>query len=797
MDKSSRNKRCIIGFLIVLFSGACFGDLGDFDIIGDFILSGDEKKIYWYNGSNYWSLRANSSLATNIEWLWPADAGTGGQALLTDGTNVLSWGTSSTSAAHNLLSPTHSDTTTQSPTRGSLIYGNSTPAWDELTLGASGTILRSDGTDVSWTAFGAVLDDLNTLGAPSADGEFLVATGAGVFAYETLDTARTSLGLGTGDSPTWAGATFTNAAVIGSDSVVLQPNADAADFFQVKDAAGASVLIGDTTNRKVSVGIELDIGGHTIIQQAGDNRVHGISDDNPHLRVYSSDAEQANDYIEVFHDKVLGRIRSLTNLVINGRDVFLDATNFGFVYSLNATDCWAILVSTAQDWFHFVLHDASGNQAVITNRTNSLSDHKHPVQIDPTVFIHSDTNPNDYDDQWLSFCHNKTNAIFGIGTGYFEFGGNLVTKNFTHSDADGAGATSWTTKRERSGGEEADIFSITGSHDGIGDDQFGKIIASVNTGAGLVQALEIGSDLLATFAGNINAPSAIYNSVILTGADASPDASGEIQYDSTISGMSGGGLRWYDDDSVRLLVDLETDPSNDDYVVTYDSAADGFYMSAAGTGDVTGPGSSVDNEIVRFDSTTGKIVQAYTSGGPTISDTGEVAITVSLNIPNGTDPDVDAAGEITNDTDGADETGDVIIRGFDGTNQFPVGRKLKTLSFTLIEPDQIDAYDLIPVWHNTSGMTFTIVEWKAWSDDDDVSFEIEELTDMTDFTAITQVDACEVATDGTSVFYGSDTTITHAAIEHDHSIAIDFDGANDTPDYVQICIIGWYNADVD
>ena len=41
----------------------------------------------------------------------------------------------------------------------------------------------------------AVLEDLDTLGAPTTDGEFIVATGAGVFAYETGDTALTSLGL--------------------------------------------------------------------------------------------------------------------------------------------------------------------------------------------------------------------------------------------------------------------------------------------------------------------------------------------------------------------------------------------------------------------------------------------------------------------------------------------------------------------------------------------------------------------------------------------------------------------------
>lgn len=54
-----------------------------------------------------------------------------------------------------------------------------------------------------------VLEDLDTLGAATADGQFIVATGAGAFGYESDNVARTSLGLGTSDSPTFAGGTFT------------------------------------------------------------------------------------------------------------------------------------------------------------------------------------------------------------------------------------------------------------------------------------------------------------------------------------------------------------------------------------------------------------------------------------------------------------------------------------------------------------------------------------------------------------------------------------------------------------
>lgn len=74
------------------------------------------------------------------------------------------------------------------------------------------------------------------------------------------------------------------------------------------------------------------------------------------------------------------------------------------------------------------------------------------------------------------------------------------------------------------------------------------------------------------------------SSVTITGADADPSSAGQVVYDNSVSGMSGGALRWYDNDSVRLMVDLETDPSDDDYVVAYDADADGFYMKADSTG---------------------------------------------------------------------------------------------------------------------------------------------------------------------------------------------------------------------
>src|SRR3989304_1718649 len=57
-------------------------------------------------------------------------------------------------AAHAILDggTAHTDSVIQTVTRGSLIYGNSTPKWDELVVGAANSVLWTDGTDVSWSA---------------------------------------------------------------------------------------------------------------------------------------------------------------------------------------------------------------------------------------------------------------------------------------------------------------------------------------------------------------------------------------------------------------------------------------------------------------------------------------------------------------------------------------------------------------------------------------------------------------------------------------------------------------------
>lgn len=83
---------------------------------------------------------------TNSKWV---DFGGGGG----DGNGV---------AAHAILDGSvHTDSVADAVTRGSIIFGNATPKWDELVKGGADTFLGSDGTDVSYRTAAQVLASLS------------------------------------------------------------------------------------------------------------------------------------------------------------------------------------------------------------------------------------------------------------------------------------------------------------------------------------------------------------------------------------------------------------------------------------------------------------------------------------------------------------------------------------------------------------------------------------------------------------------------------------------------------------
>jgi len=101
-------------------------------------------------------LALNDMLIADVTPVWIILAGPAAQGeILVAGAAPFTqvWGTV------DLLSLTHGDTTPQAVSRGSIIYGDAGPTWNELVIGPLSTHLESDGADVTWQPNLTMADD--------------------------------------------------------------------------------------------------------------------------------------------------------------------------------------------------------------------------------------------------------------------------------------------------------------------------------------------------------------------------------------------------------------------------------------------------------------------------------------------------------------------------------------------------------------------------------------------------------------------------------------------------------------
>ena len=150
-----------------------------------------------FDSQNMTNVDIDSGTITGITDLAVADGGTGASNASGARTN-LGLGTGAvldTAAVSNGASTLAT---------GDQIYDHVTSRISGLTSNAGTVTSIAAGAGFSFStitssgtiAVDGVLQDLDTLGVPSSDGEFIVATGSGAFAYESGGTVRTSLGLG-------------------------------------------------------------------------------------------------------------------------------------------------------------------------------------------------------------------------------------------------------------------------------------------------------------------------------------------------------------------------------------------------------------------------------------------------------------------------------------------------------------------------------------------------------------------------------------------------------------------------
>lgn len=205
---------------------------GEFD--NDFVtINGDlrianQNELRFYDNGNYVGFEAGALAADQI-WILPLVDGGANEVIITDGAGTLSWSGAGAVATHAILDGSvHTDSVAQGVTRGSIIYANDTPKWDELELGAAGAHLESDGADIAWVVnltmaaaatiscdiYNSVTGGNQLLKDPNEAGTIIVGSGGGAIAggtYNTLVGLPAGNALTSGDYNTFVGYQAGNA----------------------------------------------------------------------------------------------------------------------------------------------------------------------------------------------------------------------------------------------------------------------------------------------------------------------------------------------------------------------------------------------------------------------------------------------------------------------------------------------------------------------------------------------------------------------------------------------------------
>jgi hypothetical protein len=71
--------------------------------------------------------------------------------------------------------------------------------------------------------------------------------------------------------------------------------------------------------------------------------------------------------------------------------------------------------------------DNTAKNIIFTANANVTSDHDHGNSSNPTLFVHSNTDPDSANDEWISLSHDVTNGVIDVGSGAVEINANFCT----------------------------------------------------------------------------------------------------------------------------------------------------------------------------------------------------------------------------------------------------------------------------------------------------------------------------------------------------------------------------------
>jgi|TARA_Y100000310_G_scaffold345705_1_gene468537 hypothetical protein len=193
----------------------------------------------------------------------------------------------------------------------------------------------------------------------------------------------------------------------------------------------------ETTGAEDHFSVVVPSGSGLLVSSDADvDRSGVIAAGSTYLGACSDDETSPNECVATNHTGVYGHINNLSGtLRLSGASAVVSAsststTSVLAMASSTTAERLYITADAARDQATIHVSPTTGDALILGDWGSYLRDFDHADPTNPTLFVHSATDPDTANDEWVSFAHDQTDGVIGTGSGDLKLAAGTHLKRY-------------------------------------------------------------------------------------------------------------------------------------------------------------------------------------------------------------------------------------------------------------------------------------------------------------------------------------------------------------------------------